>query len=1166
MNVKIKILASGLAAFVAAVVIAPGVRADGPAAVPQQSKPSTDAKAGTTPTSPAKPLSDLDRALLKDLSPSDDGKIVTPTESPKESLPKPQPEKKPSDSKPATESDLPETDWPTGLEAAKRRAKLENRPLLIRAGASWCGPCRALERELAKPEVSVELRRWTLVYIDTDASPDEAELLGVTAIPALRVVNAAGRVVASKAGVAPADELVAWLRENYSKAGVTIDPVLTSKDVPDAAATVKLLAMFHSTDPIDREGAIRRLEPFPQAAADRTIGLFIQGKLGVRLASLELLARWKAPIDGLDPWQPQTINAQRIAALRRWAKALPSSTTPQTSAIDRRTLDDVRIQLSRLPHLSDEDADALIEHLAAFGPDLLPTVAAELKQATADQARQRLATLRYRLVASDALALTWSGGLSRLASTEPAVRRRAAEELIKRATADDQALLVELFSDPDPLIREISLRGLLMVGGPAANAELVRLLDDPEPNVRAAVLKQLAEHPSPEMVAPVAKYVDRERDPDLLVHAIRFLKNASSGAATDCLMKLLQHNVWQVRAEAAEALSEIAKKNSQSSQAADIYAALIHLLDDPDSFVASRAIEGLSRADLAAAADPLIRVATTRPELAKAAVEALVEGNNTRGRAIPTLRKLASAKDAGVRAVAVNGLVVAAPDACDVEVLAALKDSDRSVRTAAAASLKQLYDSAWPNGANGNVATPQLGEGESPPPKSLIGDLLDFLAPPQNPKSPQQPQSQPTDPTEIWMLHYRSGKGRPQWMTKLVGPLSTMLKSPAADERLAAAIAIVPLGQDDTAIPVLRKIVADQPNRFSSADSVLCWLPWNKRIELFNYLMSHAAQESDREDAITEFGKIKSDQARSTFWNLLAPADNRPVSDELRQSVYRILIDFYDSAQGEVNPFGNDPSDSSTPPGQSKDKLAELISKGREGTRAQRIVAMAILTGTVPAEVAKLAQPILDDPKSPAGDRQAAFRMLLLSVPQVEAEKIAIARINAPDKQLRTLALMYLAQGYSSMQTVRNSAFEIWRLQVFQQADARTPGTPIEVSAPAELRADTVKPMLHDPDPEMAASGGYLLATLGDAQGLDPLLKYWRSGPNDEQTWTRLVYRAIAAINDSQQLPVLIDIYQHHRSGLDMSDFYWTIRNMTGPEILKFRKQIRDEVGMDNLR
>ena len=34
----------------------------------------------------------------------------------------------------------------------------------------------------------------------------------------------------------------------------------------------------------------------------------------------------------------------------------------------------------------------------------------------------------------------------------------------------------------------------------------------------------------------------------------------------------------------------------------------------------------------------------------------------------------------------------------------------------------------------------------------------------------------------------------------------------------------------------------------------------------------------------------------------------------------------------------------------------------------------------------------------------------------------------------------------------------------------------------------------------------------------------------------------------------------------EVSEFYWTIRIMTGPDILKFRKQIRDEVGMNQLQ
>ena len=39
-----------------------------------------------------------------------------------------------------------------------------------------------------------------------------------------------------------------------------------------------------------------------------------------------------------------------------------------------------------------------------------------------------------------------------------------------------------------------------------------------------------------------------------------------------------------------------------------------------------------------------------------------------------------------------------------------------------------------------------------------------------------------------------------------------------------------------------------------------------------------------------------------------------------------------------------------------------------------------------------------------------------------------------------------------------------------------------------------------------------------------------------------------------------------HRDSLDLKDFYWTIRGMKGPEILEFRKRIRDEIGLQNLR
>ena len=56
-------------------------------------------------------------------------------------------------------------------------------------------------------------------------------------------------------------------------------------------------------------------------------------------------------------------------------------------------------------------AELLLLRSAALGAALLPEVTGRLKQAAADQDRQRLAALRYRLVAADSLPLRWPAAL-----------------------------------------------------------------------------------------------------------------------------------------------------------------------------------------------------------------------------------------------------------------------------------------------------------------------------------------------------------------------------------------------------------------------------------------------------------------------------------------------------------------------------------------------------------------------------------------------------------------------------------------------------------------------------------------------------------------------------------------------------------------------------------
>ena len=53
--------------------------------------------------------------------------------------------------------------------------------------------------------------------------------------------------------------------------------------------------------------------------------------------------------------------------------------------------------------------------------------------------------------------------------------------------------------------------------------------------------------------------------------------------------------------------------------------------------------------------------------------------------------------------------------------------------------------------------------------------------------------------------------------------------------------------------------------------------------------------------------------------------------------------------------------------------------------------------------------------------------------------------------------------------------------------------------------------------------------------------------------------------DDPRHIPVLREIYGKLQE-YEMSEFYWTIRIMSGPEIVKFRKQVRDEVGPSRLQ
>ena len=122
--------------------------------------------------------------------------------------------------------------------------------------------------------------------------------------------------------------------------------------------------------------------------------------------------------------------------------------------------------------------------------------------------------------------------------------------------------------------------------------------------------------------------------------------------------------------------------------------------------------------------------------------------------------------------------------------------------------------------------------------------------------------------------------------------------------------------------------------------------------------------------------------------------------------------------------------------------------------------------------------------------------------------------------------------------------------------------------APTGLKASQLRPFLGQHDPRAAAQAGYLLALLGEPEGLPALVRFVRT--QKDWSWTRRAVQAIAVLDDDAQTPLLRQMYKEldtvHRVSGEVKEFYWTIRFMTGPEVLKLRKEIRDEVGMTRLR
>jgi HEAT repeat protein len=1075
-----------------------------------------------------------------------------------------------------SQEDRPELlPWIDTFAKGITQAQKSRRPIFVVFSGRSCRFCRELEKEMAKADVQTELARWTLVSLDVDAAPEDARTLAVGPIPALRVLTPAGKTIASHDGLLSAEELVTWLAEQFDSAAGGLNPELIAGESLTALGAIKLVKEFRRRDPAVREAAIRQLLPHPQMAAGPVSSAFAEGSLGARLAAKELLEAWKAPLEGLDPWRPETMTEERLKAIAEWAATLDDNAAADLAKHKELTAEELSAcaeSISRLLKASPADAAAIREQLARYGAALLPLVYESLKSAEADEARERLTGLRYRLAAKDRLVLEWPGGIERLAAANSATRRQAMDELGSRAGPEEEALLLELFSDPEPLLRELALGALYRINGENADSALIRLLQDPDPNVRAAVLKQLAESSPRGVIPKIAKYVEQEMDPDLIVQAIRVLREAPVQASTNCLTSLLAHESWRIRAEAAEALGKVMENQNggDTEGRADMYVALIELLKDEDAFVVSRAVTVLGKAQLVTAVDPLAEVAIRHPQLAVTVVTALAENKANSERVEKHLRAFSQSTDAQVRGAAITGLCELNAAELEVELKKALEDPDSSVRIAAAEGVFALL--------NVEASTGSFYDPSPPPLKPAVGEEEEKAQTEPDEEKPAQPaksddtklddkelqdrkEGDPfgddppseetvsdTNPEEVVV---RRRKHFPKWLPQIEPLLQKLMLAPSADERLAGAMPLIVAGRFDDALPVISKVHQESPALSSKIAGVLYWLPWEKRLTLFDELRAQVNSGDELSVVANGFVRRRDMRAAAPLWSLLAaPTMNGKHADYLLNSLKLLYL-------------GNSWYSPEQATRAERNRLqVDAISHAKEGARWQRLTAysLLLLLGKEPSlEIAREMKSKADATKT---DQLDALRILLLASDHEDAGNEANDALASDRADFRSIALAYFSFGPEAVSSMKEEAFEL--SSPYSSSGSSKP------TIPDDLTPEVLLPLLSNQDPGEVAQAGYLLCLRERIEGLSPLVDYWRVHQHSDARWRKLVYTAAAALGDDQ-VPLLEEIYAgfgvtRNADYSEVAEFYWTIRSLKSSAALALRKKIREDVGMENLR
>ena len=398
-------------------------------------------------------------------------------------------------------------------------------------------------------------------------------------------------------------------------------------------------------------------------------------------------------------------------------------------------------------------------------------------------------------------------------------------------------------------------------------------------------------------------------------------------------------------------------------------------------------------------------------------------------------------------------------------------------------------------------------------------------------------------------------------MSRAVEPLRVQLASMSTAERVSAGVALTALG-DDAAVEPLLAIVRQDGSQVIPVGEVLGWLPRPARLTTFRTLRGLVHGRDELLHLCYLLGELQEPGSSELLWEVL----REPETDG---AVAEVALERLLHLNGSAFYDYSGPSASRKSSSLGLEALRPHVESRHEW---ECRTALAALLRTEPDQALGAALGVAGDATRSEALRADAFAIGLYALDPRDAREAAVAALVSGDRIRSGPALILLAFDHAALPQSAIQDFPLPMNSRWNSEMAAQERVGVRPPLPAELTPDHVRPLLDSDNETVSLLARYVLAVLGEPVDVGPLIARWRKEGSPRYgslRWDRPVFEALAERNRAADVPVLEEIYEFLREEYDtdaVREFYWTIRTMTGPEVLALRKRIRSEVGMDSLQ